>query len=129
MMSQAIFISPAYCERPDNWRMLVYDPKKIIALREAKGWNQAELARRSELSQPTVWSLEHGETKMVKFETLKAIAGALGVALEDILAVKPKGKRGEGWEEQIKAIYTALDDDGKATLIAIAQTLLNKKRP
>jgi len=108
--------------------MLVYDPKKIIALRKAKDWKQAELARRSGLSQPSVWALEHGRTILVKFETLEAIAGALGVQLGDSLAIKPKGKRGEGWEEEIKSIYDALDDDGKATLIAVAQTLLNKKR-
>lgn len=127
-MSQALSISHAYCVKNHNRGMLVYDPKKIIALREAKGWNQAELARRSELSQPTVWSLEHGETIMVKFETLEAVAGALGVPLGDILAIKPKGKRGEGWQQEIQAAYDALDDDGKATIIAVAQTLLNKKR-
>jgi len=108
--------------------MLVYDPQKIISLREGKGWNQAELARRSELSQPTVWSLEHGRTKMPKFETLDSVARALGVPRSAILAVKPKGKKGEAWDEEILAAYEALDDDGKATLIAVAQTLLNKKR-
>ena len=127
-MSQALFDSPAYCGETYNPGMLVYDPKKIIALRKAKDWKQAELARRSGLSQPSVWALEHGRTILVKFETLEAIAGALGVQLGDILAIKPKGKRGEGWEEEIKSIYDALDDDGKATLIAVAQTLLNKKR-
>ena len=108
--------------------MLVYDPPKIVALREAKGWNQAELARRSGLSQPTVWSLEHGETGMPKFETLDKVARALGVPREAILAVKPKGKKGEAWHEDLLAAYEGLDDDGKATLVALAQTLLSKKR-
>lgn len=121
------FLSPPYCKGNHNSAMLVYDPKKIVALRSEKGWNQAELARRAGLSQPSVWALERGRTQMVKFETLEAISGALGVPLAAILAVKPKGKDGENWEAQLRATYGALDDDGKATLLAIAQTLLNSK--
>jgi putative transcriptional regulator len=108
--------------------MLVYDPVKIIVLREKKGWNQAELARRAKLSQPSVWALERGETKMPKFETLDAIARALGVPLKDILAARPRGKKGENWDEQLIATYQALDDGNKATLMALAQTLLSQQQ-
>lgn len=108
--------------------MLVYDPAKIVALREGKGWNQAELARRAKLSQPSVWALERGETRMPKFETLAAIARALGVPLPEILAARPKGKKGENWDEQLIAAYQALDDGNKAALMAVAQSLLNQQK-
>lgn len=109
-------------------RMLVYDPAKIKALRESKGWNQAELARRAKLSQPSLWALEKGETRMPKFETLDAIARALGVPLKEILAARPKGKRGEDWDEQLVAAYQALDDGNKAALMAVAQSLLAQQK-
>jgi transcriptional regulator with XRE-family HTH domain len=108
--------------------MLVYDPSKIVSLREGKGWNQAELARRAKLSQPSVWALEKGVTRMPKFETLHSIARALAVPIQDILAARPKGKRGEDWDAQLTATYDALDDGNKATLMALAQTLLNQQK-
>lgn len=128
-MGQEVSISHAYCKQNYLSRMLVYDPQKIVALREGKGWRQAELARRSELSQPTVWSLEHGRTKMPKFETLEAISRALGVPVEQILPDRPRGKRGEqDWRKEILAAFEALDEGNQATLRAIAQTLLNGQK-
>lgn len=108
--------------------MLIYDPKKIIALREGKNWRGAELARRASLSQPTIWALEKGVTVEPKFETLAAVAGALGVPIGAILADRPKGKGGQEWDNAIIAAYNALDDSNKATLISIAQSLLNSQR-
>jgi len=108
--------------------MLVYDPAKIKALRDAKGWNQAELARRAKLSQPSLWALEKGETRMPKFETLDAIARALGVPLKEILAARPKGKKGEDWDEQFNATVQALDDGNKSAIMAVAQSLLGQQK-
>lgn len=108
--------------------MLVYDPAKIVALRKAKGWNQAELARRARLSQPSVWALEKGETRMPKFETLESIARALAVPLKDILPVRPKGKRGDDWDEQFHAIVQSLDESNKAAIMAVASSLLGQQR-
>jgi transcriptional regulator with XRE-family HTH domain len=114
---------PPYCALEHNRAMLVYDPSKIVALREEKGWNQAELARRARLSQPTVWAIEHGRTRNVKYDTLRAIAGALGVPLAAILAARV-GLDGSDATERVLAALEALDDDGRATLAAIAQTLV-----
>lgn len=59
-------------------RSVKVDPKKIVEAREARGWKPAELARRASLSQPTVWALENGVTKEVKFSTIQKIAAATG---------------------------------------------------
>lgn len=108
--------------------MLIYDPKKIIALREVKEWKQADLARKAGLSQPSVWALEHGETKVPKFQTLEAIARALGVPIKEILAARPKGKEGDNWDEQLSAVIDSLDPGNKATLMAVAKTLLTQQK-
>ena len=111
----------------DNITMLIYDPKKIIALREGKTWRAAELARRSGLSQPTIWALEKGVTVKPKYETLKQVAEALGVPIKAILAERPKGKAGQDWDDQLTAAYNSLDDANKATLISIAHSLLKNQ--
>ena len=66
--------------------MITYSPIKIIDLRLKLGLKQSELARRAGLSAPTVWALEKGDTKMPKFDTLKALADALGVPIPRIMA-------------------------------------------
>lgn len=118
---------PAYCADCDNITMLIYDPQKIIALRESKTWRAAELARRSGLSQPTIWALENGVTMKPKYETLKSVADALGVPIKAILAERPKGKAGQDWDDQMTAAYNSLDDANKATLISIAHSLLKNQ--
>lgn len=117
-----------YCKVEHNPRMLVYDSRKIVALREAKGWRQAELARRAGLSQPSVWALEHGRTKNVKVTTLNSIAAALGVPPKELMATRPGGANGKAWDQEAEALYEALDDKGKAMLIVIAKTLLQQNR-
>lgn len=109
--------------------MLVYDPIKIISIRESKGWNQAELARRARMSQPTVHALEKGKTRMPKFQTLAAIAVALGVDVQDILAERPKGKASEALDRQLITAYTSLSDPNKMAVLAVAQSLLQQQKP
>lgn len=53
-------------------------PQRVIQAREARGWKPAELARRAGISQPTLWALENGKTKDVKYDTIAKIASATG---------------------------------------------------
>jgi transcriptional regulator with XRE-family HTH domain len=108
--------------------MLIYNPNKITTLRGEKGWNQAELARRARLSQPSVWAIEHGETRMPKFETLAAIAAALGVPVQTIMADPPKGKNGEDLDHRAAATFAALHDENKSTALMVLETLLKRQR-
>lgn len=108
---------------------MIYDGKKIAALRDAKGWSQAELARRARIKQPSLWSLEHQMTKEPKASTLHALAQALGVPLRDILVKNPP-KGAVPSAEDVLAIYEALSDVNKIALAAAAEALLkNSPKP
>lgn len=104
--------------------MLVYSPAKIVALREERGLNQSELARRAKLSAPSVWALEEGRTRMPKFQTLKSIAGALGVPLSALMA----DKQPENLDERIAATAALLTEPNRAALLAAAKALLDSQR-
>lgn len=56
-------------------------PATLARLREARGWSQAMLARKSGLAQQTVNFLEAGRYTP-KLTTLSALAAALGVGPE-----------------------------------------------
>lgn len=50
---------------------------RVSFLRQLKGWSQKDLARLCDFSQPTIWALEHNETKEVSARLLWAVASAL----------------------------------------------------
>ena len=50
---------------------------RIQELREVKGWSQAELARRSGVSQSTISRLEAGTTPSIDLHNLENLAEAL----------------------------------------------------
>jgi len=58
------------------------DGGKIRQLREALGWSQAELARRSRVRQPTIATIEQGLQRTSR--ALPRIAVALGVRVDEI---------------------------------------------
>jgi transcriptional regulator with XRE-family HTH domain len=51
---------------------------KIAELREVKGWSQAELGRRSDVSQSVISRLERGDVESVHLPSLERLANALG---------------------------------------------------
>jgi transcriptional regulator with XRE-family HTH domain len=53
--------------------------RKIVLLRERKGWTQIDLARAAGIPQPTICRLESGHIEQPKMLTLVKIAKALGV--------------------------------------------------
>ena len=50
---------------------------RINELRQLKGWSQAELARRSGVSQSTISRLEAGTTPSIDLNNLEKLASAL----------------------------------------------------
>lgn len=61
--------------------------KRIIQLREKKGWTQADLARACEKDRQSIERIESGNTNPTVF-TLNEIAIALEVPLADLLTLK-----------------------------------------
>ncbi len=58
------------------------DVARLTALREAKGWSMAELARQSDLAYSYIRKINAGTHHLGKFAA-PAVAAALGCAVED----------------------------------------------
>lgn len=59
--------------------------KNIKKLREAKGLSQEKLARLADVANNTLIKMESGENQNPTLETLKKVAKALEVSIEDLI--------------------------------------------
>jgi transcriptional regulator with XRE-family HTH domain len=59
--------------------------ERIKRLRERRGWNQRELARRAQVDHAWIHRLENGERHNISLDAAKRLATTLGVSL-DVLA-------------------------------------------
>lgn len=105
---------------------MIYDGQKIVALRNAKGWSQAELSRRARISQPSLHSLEHQVTKQPKADTLMRVAAALGVPLREIL--KPSKKPTADLLADLAELFERLEPGNKSAIIAAVKALLDSQK-
>lgn len=60
-------------------------PKIIRKLKEETGLSQEKLARLADVSNNTIVNIEAGKQKNPTIETIRKIAKALGVSLEELL--------------------------------------------
>jgi len=58
---------------------------RLRRLREVKGWTQAELAKRSRVTQPLISQLEAGTKPTPSVVHILRIAHALGVTVEELV--------------------------------------------
>lgn len=58
---------------------------RLRQLRETKGWTQAELARKSRVTQPLISQLEAGTKPTPSVVHILRIAKALGVTVEELV--------------------------------------------
>ena len=52
---------------------------RVKELREARGWSQAELAKKASIRRPTLSAIESEQTSGIDFDVLERLAKALGV--------------------------------------------------
>jgi len=64
---------------------LVINFRKLRTLREALGWTQGDLAYHSGIQRTTISKIETGARPNIRTTTLSALAGALGVATDDLI--------------------------------------------
>ena len=69
--------------------------KRIISLREQKGWTTNRLANMSGVSQSFLRAVELGQ-KGISVESLSAVCWALGVSLDDVFCPVPGERLGGG---------------------------------
>jgi transcriptional regulator with XRE-family HTH domain len=69
---------------------------RLLSLRKAAHMTQQQLATAAGLSISLIHQFEQGSKHDPRLSTLRALAGALGVGLEELTGdEKPKGKRGK----------------------------------
>ena len=59
--------------------------KNITRLRKAKGISQEKLARLADVANNTLIKMESGENQNPTLDTLKKVAKALGVSVDDLI--------------------------------------------
>ena len=77
--------------------------QRVRDIRYAKGWGPDELANRAEISRTALYQIESGKTGLPRAGTLRRIAVALEVPMEDLL----------GFEEQIEPVSSHSDGQGR----------------
>ncbi|MCD6337044.1 MAG: helix-turn-helix transcriptional regulator [Candidatus Marinimicrobia bacterium] len=59
--------------------------KNIARLRKQKGFSQEKLARLADVANNTIIKMESGENKNPTLETLRKVAEALGVSVDELI--------------------------------------------
>jgi transcriptional regulator with XRE-family HTH domain len=76
-----------------------------------RGWHVGELAQKAGVSRTTIYHLERGHTQRIRAATIKAIAEALGLSVDELLGAptgRPKpSTRSGGDEEKARAFDRA----------------------
>lgn len=61
----------------------------VKKLRKAKGWTQQQLAQKAGIVFSVLTKIEQGATKDPGLSTVMALAGALGIGLDELTGFKP----------------------------------------
>lgn len=96
--------------------------KRIIALREAKGWTTNRLANQCGLSQSFLRSVEMGE-KGISVESLSLLCDALGISLKQFFDL-PSGRESE--EEALLRQVERLSAEQRKCLAAFLDSMLQR---
>lgn len=95
---------------------------KIHEARVARGWTQAELARRSGTTQQAIQRYESGEREP-RVSAVINIADALGVTISYLLGVDPDAEPALSADErELLDLYRSTDTRGKDAIMAVARS-------
>ncbi len=104
---------------------------RIKALRMGKQLNQAELARRVGIAQPSLYNIETGKTKSIKGYVLDALAKELNTTTSYLLegADGPQGHETSMMLAEVQAIFRKLPEADQESLLRTARGLLATSTP
>jgi transcriptional regulator with XRE-family HTH domain len=100
--------------------------KIITDLRKSKGWSQADLAGKTDISQVMVGKYERGDT-VPSIEVAKRIADALEVSLDYLVGEGTNSKFDKKTLMRIEEIEL-LEDDKKKTLFDVIDTFIREAK-
>jgi transcriptional regulator with XRE-family HTH domain len=105
----------------------------VKAERKRRGWSQAELARRSELTQQAIYLLESHQRSNPSGQTLAKLARAFDVGVDELMQTAavptpnaptdPPGGRLEDWLREISDIGPALTSAQRLAVLEHARAL------
>ncbi len=64
--------------------------ERVYLLREDRGWSQTRLAGEAGISITTVSSLERGKSQTITSPTMRKLARAFGLTIEELVAPRDK---------------------------------------
>jgi len=92
--------------------------QRVRDIRYAKGWGPDELANRAEISRTALYQIESGKTGLPRAGTLRRIAVALEVPMEDLLVAEdqpeqaPSAADRQGLPRRSRGLYEWLPSEG-----------------
>lgn len=91
MLSRKMEIAESVAKAHEMWltalpRRVAIDGEALRSARNDRGWSARQLAARARVSTRTIYNMENGRWASSQYIAVKAVADALGVDLEDILA-------------------------------------------
>ena len=97
----------------------------IRNLRKERGWSQVRLAMEAHVSQQAISFIER-ERNEPSAEMIRALAKAFGVSTAEILGEKVQDNHISNMEDQLLAVFRQLNDAGKNSLLALAESMLQQ---
>src|SRR6516225_873622 len=76
----------------DEGQLVISLAQRVRDFRYAKGWGPDELASRAEISRTALYQIESGKTGLPRAGTLRRIAVALEVPMEDLLGFEAQAE-------------------------------------
>jgi transcriptional regulator with XRE-family HTH domain len=105
--------------------------QRVRDIRYSKGWGPDELANRAEISRTALYQIESGKTGLPRAGTLRRIAVALEVPMEDLLghedggAESPSSSDALGNLHRSRGLYDWVPSDGGPLSLPPVSTLRN----
>lgn len=107
--------------------------EKVKVKREERDMTQAQLAKKSGLTQATISRIESGEVQQLKSEAIKALAGALGVTADFLVGDMPRmtfddSLRADSTVQAIFRGYEKLSEDKRKQIMQFVEFLLESEK-
>lgn len=103
---------------------------RVRALRERNQWRREELAMRAEISVAALTDIENNVTELPRRSTLRGIAEALGVSVEELTGEEPPPVVEPTTTEQAEVlrVFSALRGDYRRSALRLLRGLLLEQR-
>lgn len=122
-------ISDQRKRQPDHEAHRTAMGKRIEDLRERCELSQPALAAMADITQPSLWAIENGQTKEVTARTLFGLCHALGTTVEYLWIGSEQTEQEAMDEAELVSIFRQLLPAGRGAVLQSARTVLAAQGP